>query len=381
MEIKLFKRKNKNENYTVQTAVSDGYNNGMFSYVNTTGMNSCERKLYKELRESVPVIDAAIGKIIRLVGSFRIRCSSEKEEKDIGYFLDNVRVNSCGSGINGFLAAQLDQMITYGTAVGEIVLDGTGKNIAALYNADLKDVEICKGEDPFDVRIYNVSGCERVPVRFPALVLCSTLMNEPGKVYGTSVLKGLPFVGDVLMKIFHAIGTNWDRVGNVRFAVSYKPGEGERSYSKDRARLIAEEWSKAMKSSEPKDFVSVGDVSIRVIGADNQLPDSQVPARLLMEQILSKLSVPPFLLGLSWSSTERMSSQQADILTSELEFYRRCLEGNIRRICDIYFKLRGVQTDYIIEWDNINLQDEVELAKAALYRAQEEKLKREVVQQ
>ena len=75
-----------------------------------------------------------------------------------------------------------------------------------------------------------------------------------------------------------------------------------------------------------------------------------------------------------------MSSQQADILTSELEFYRRCLEGNIRRICDMFFKLRGVQTDYAIEWDNINLQDEVELAKAALYRAQEEKLRREAVE-
>ena len=129
-----------------------------------------------------------------------------------------------------------------------------------------------------------------------------------------------------------------------------------------------------MKSPEPKDFVSVGDVSIKVIGAENQIPDSQVPVRLILEQILSKFSIPPFLMGLSWSSTERMSAQQADILTSEMEFYRRTLEESIRGICDMWMKLNGLKTDYSIEWDNINLQDEVELARARLLNAQAQAL-------
>ena len=166
-------------------------------------------------------------------------------------------------------------------------------------------------------------------------------------------------------------------MGNVRFAVSYKPSDSDRSFSKERAQQIASEWSKAMNSAQPRDFVSVGDVSVSVIGADNQIPDSQVPVRLLLEQIVSKLSVPPFLLGLSWSSTERMSAQQADILTSELEYYRRRLEPCIRRICDMYLKLSGRMCGYSIEWDNINLQDEVELAKAKLLDAQAENLMKE----
>ena len=37
---------------------------------------------------------------------------------------------------------------------------------------------------------------------------------------------------------------------------------------------------------------------------------TNVPVRQLLEQLIAKLSIPPFLLGLSWSSTERMSSQQ-----------------------------------------------------------------------
>ena len=89
---------------------------------------------------------------------------------------------------------------------------------------------------------------------------------------------------------------------------------------------IAREWSDAMSAAEQgqiKDFIAVGDVDIRVIGADNQVIDSEVPVRQLLEQIVAKLSLPPFMLGLSWSTTERMSAQQADILTSELDYYRR----------------------------------------------------------
>ncbi len=371
--MEFFRRKKKNEELAVQTAACSSGTGSVLSSLNMQSV--CERRLYKSLRESLPIIDAAVYKIIRLVGGFKIKCSSEQAEKELSHFLADVRVNGNQRGIDCFLSAFLDQLITYGTAVGEIVPDSRCRRIAALYNASLDDVELEEGSGPFDIRFFlrNTSG-ERTPVRFPSLVLCSTLMNEPGKVYGTSLLRGLPFISDIMLRIIKAVGTNWERVGNVRFAVSYKPGENDRSFTKERAAQIASEWSKAMNSSEPKDFVSVGDVSIKVIGAENQIPDCQVPSRMLLEQILSKLSIPPFLLGLSWSTTERMSGRQADILTTELEFYRRQLESSIRRICDLFLKMEGFSADYTIEWDNIDLQDEVELARARLLNAQADEL-------
>lgn len=66
-----------------------------------------------------------------------------------------------------------------------------------------------------------------------------------------------------------------------------------------------------------------------VIGADNQIIDTQVPVRQMLEQIVAKLGLPPFILGLSWSTTERMSQQQAEILASELESYRELLNSVI----------------------------------------------------
>ncbi len=374
--MKLFKRRNTGTDFAVQTTSGEAYSSHPFSYIgNYSPISIYEKRLYKSLREAVPIIDAAIYKIIRLTGGFEIVCDDAFVQNKLNVFLKNVRVNSCETGVDSFISSYLEQLLTYGTAVGEMVLNSKGNEIAALYNSSLDDVEIKADKNPFDVKICTVSSCgETVPIKYPELIMCSTVMPEAGKLYGTSILKGLPFVSDILLKIFNSIGTNWERVGNLRFAVTYKPTEGDRNFSKERAMQIASEWSKAMKSREPKDFVSIGDVSIKVIGADNQIPDSEIPVKQILEQIIAKLSIPPFLLGLSWSSTERMSSQQVDILTSELEYYRSVLNGAIRRICSMYLRIHGISSEFEINWCNINLQDEVELAKARLYSAQAEEI-------
>lgn len=97
-----------------------------------------------------------------------------------------------------------------------------------------------------------------------------------------------------------------------------------------------------------------------------------------MEQLIAKLSVPPFLLGLNWSTTERMSSQQADILTSELEYYRRLITPVIRKIASAYLMQIGSDSEAYVEWDNINLQDESVLADARLKNAQAEEIERKL---
>mgnify|MGYP001527896479 FL=1 len=55
-----------------------------------------------------------------------------------------------------------------------------------------------------------------------------------------------------------------------------------------------------MDSNSVKDFVAVGDVSVKVIGADNAVLDSEIPVKQLLEQIVAKTGLPPFMLGLSW---------------------------------------------------------------------------------
>ena len=353
-----------------------------FSHLNRySPLGDAQLGLYESIREAIPVVDSAICKIVRLIGDFRISCEDPYLDKGVNKFLKDIKVGPCLRGINSFIGIYFDQLLTYGTAIGEIVADSEGRP-AALYNTDLKDVELRLSENGLEAEVlsWGENGA-LAPVPYRERILLTTLNPAPGKLCGTSILKGLPFVSSILLKIFQTIGTNWERMGNLRFAVTYKPdASGYDSVSAtDRANDIAKEWSKAMSDDGAvRDFVGIGDIDIKVIGADNQILDSSVPVRQMMEQIVAKTGLPPFLLGLSWSTTERMSSQQADILTSELESYRRLLETPIRTIVSSYLFSNGEASDFEIIWNDINLQDETELAKAALIRAQakqiEEKL-------
>ena len=69
-----------------------------------------------------------------------------------------------------------------------------------------------------------------------------------------------------------------------------------------------------------------------------------------------------------------MSAQQADLLTSELWALRRTVQPVLERICRMFLRLRGFGCEMEIIWDDISLQDIVDEAKSALYRAQAEQL-------
>lgn len=328
-----------------------------------------EAELYDRLRYAVPVLDAAIMKIIRLTGGFQIVCSEEKYQEQLDHFIQSVPVGLTGRSVGTFTDNFLDSLLTYGSAVGEIaVAPGEGR-IAGLWNGDITKIRIVSGSDPFS-RAYRVrcsDGGEK-PVRYPERVLYASLIG------GHSLLRGLPALSSILMRIYECIGQNFDRAGNVRYAITYKPsGDTDIIRSRERAQQIAREWADGMNSArcgQVKDFVAVGDVDIKVIGAENQLFDTNVPVRQILEQLIAKLSIPPFLLGLTWSSTERMSSQQADILTSELEYYRRLLTPVISEIGNAYLCSVGADAFCTVEWDNINLQDESVLAETRLKNAQ-----------
>ena len=72
-----------------------------------------------------------------------------------------------------------------------------------------------------------------------------------------------------------------------------------------------------------------------------------------------------------------MSSQQADILTSEIDYYRRLLEQVILKTARFYADMNGISSDIWVEWENVNLQDEESLARARLYNAQAQQIELE----
>lgn len=344
-------------------------------------LRSGEIALYRSIREAVPILDAAIWKLVRLCGGVQIRCGDPQAQQGLNRFLATVDTGRGQQGIQSFLDQYLDCMITCGQGVGEMVLDPQGKSIAAVLCADPALVEIREGDSPLDFRLcVRENGGEPKELPWQQLLLFTPFQPEAEHPYGVSMLRSMPFLTGILLKIYQALGQNWERVGNLRFAVVCKPDENSPLSAQERGEQVASQWSQAMQSSRQgavRDFVAVGDVDIKVIGADNQILDSEVPVRQILEQLVAKTGIPPFLLGLSWSSTERMSAQQADLLTSEITAIRRSLEPMLRRICRLWLRLGGYDDQVSIEWEDINLQDIVEEARAQLLHAQAEEIGRE----
>ena len=337
--------------------------------------------LYRAIREAVPVVDAAMLKLVRLAGGVEAVCEDKGAEEALNQFLRTVPAGWNQRGIQSFLDSYLDCLLTCGRAVGEIVPSRDGREIAAVLCGSVSHVEVKAGDSPLDQKLAlrRPNGEVQVLPR-QDLLLFTPYHPSPEHPYGQSLLHGMPFLAGVLLKIYQTLGENWERAGNVRFAVVYKPEEGlDQGRVQERGKLLAQRWSQAMehtRSGSVRDFVAVGDVEIKVIGAECQIPDCQAPVRLILEQLISQTGIPPFLLGLNWSSTERMSSQQADIMTSELTALRRTLTPVVERICALWLRLHGYGCPFQVVWEEINLQDQVEEARAALYRQQAQQLAR-----
>ena len=341
---------------------------------------SGEERIYRELREAIPVLDAAVGKMVRLTGGFQVKCRNAAAQERLEEFLQRMPCGHGQVGINSFLAGYLDSMLTYGRAVGELVVSG-GK-LRAVCWGDVTALQIAQGDSPLETVIWGPDEQGRLrPLPYQHLLLFTALNPEPAHPYGVSMFRGMPFLADILMKIYQTIGTNWERAGNVRYSVICRGGEElDPVMAQERGRQMAQEWAKAMEDSKNgtvRDFVAVGDVEIKVIGGEAPILDSQVPVRQILEQLIAKTGLPPFLLGLNWSTTERMSTQQADILTSELWALRRTVEPAVQKICRTCLALEGLDDRVEILWDDISLQDITEESKADLYRAQAEKARAE----
>ena len=83
-----------------------------------TPLGAGEAALYRAVREAVPVVDAAIGKLVRLCGGLRVECRDERAREGLERFIRTVNVGRGQRGLQAFLDQYLDSMFVCGRAVG-----------------------------------------------------------------------------------------------------------------------------------------------------------------------------------------------------------------------------------------------------------------------
>ena len=153
-----------------------------------------ESRVYAAVRDAVPIIDAALNKIVRLAEGFHFETGNEILDARMNSYFNMINVGGNQKGIAAFVSNYLNQLLTFGTAVGEIVIGDGG--IYALYNSELSELELKRADNGIDVDFF----ISNEKVSNPSLVLYSVLNPKPGNLCGTSILQGLPFISDIQAK-------------------------------------------------------------------------------------------------------------------------------------------------------------------------------------
>ena len=80
--------------------------------------------------------------------------------------------------------------------------------------------------------------------------------------------------------------------------------------------------------------------------------------------------LPPWLLGLHWSSTERLSAQQADMLIANIEGIRREVQPQLDQLLELRQSLTGRSGRVRFVWPAISLRDATEQARGEAWAEQ-----------
>ena len=162
-----------------------------------------EVQLYRAVREAVPVVDAAIYKLIRLAGGVDVRCGEERAEAALREFLRTVPVGRGQYGINAFLDCYSGFPFDLRQGGGEDSCRAGEAGRSPRCCADgVEDVELPGGgAHPLDFTIWGPDEKGRMAaLPYQHLLLFTPLDPEAEAPFGVSLLRSLPFLTDILMK-------------------------------------------------------------------------------------------------------------------------------------------------------------------------------------
>ena len=207
-----------------------------------SALPQARRRLCREIRRKVPVADAALDKIVRLTGEFIVQSDDALVEEELRRFCREIAIGAGRQGLRGFLEQYLNSLLTDGTAVAEMIPAADGSGLGAVLLCPAESLAVRRAENGVGLRFYAArDGLPGEEVRWPELILYTPLDPDAGEVWGHSVLEGLEAVSRVWEQILRSTAQNFERAGSLRYAVTYRPGEGERINPREVAETMARE--------------------------------------------------------------------------------------------------------------------------------------------
>ncbi|MCD7096945.1 hypothetical protein [Stenotrophomonas sp. MMGLT7] len=368
--------------------------------------------LYEALKEAMPMLDAGIGRLVTLDGILAVEGGNDRLVAEIEEWMRNVPVNDLECGYQAMYACQGEELMEQGHGIAEMVFDSRGRDVIGLRVADSKGTAFVRERDRMRVfyRAPNTCGDRRpdglsnveaiLQGRVRASIGASMLLEvgyvelEPEQLviavnrpeadnpYGTSVLRSIPFVTQILLRMQNATGQVWSRFGDPSFHVSFatKSSKITSEMAQKRAEQIVGDLGRAMESKgkglsvDLATGVGMNDtIAIEVIGAVSEALQIELPAKHMIEQLVAAFGIPAWMLGVSWAQAAGIAEPQSELVLqdSKTRFARRV--PGLRRPIEAMLRARG-RTWKPGDWDVVqrlpSLTDQVKRAQAEFLLAQ-----------
>lgn len=367
---------------------------------------------YEALRRAMPLIDGGINMMVLLDGLVRIDGKDRALVDEITAGLAEIRVDDCETGLQTFYEITGTELYEQGFAMAERVMDARGRALIALRTADSKGMLARRNEDggidwfyrppTYEIavrkngtdytevvlrnNIVNVTPGYMNQLNYmqldPRTLLYSSHRPEPDGPYGVSIMRSIEFVAQNLLRIQNATGRVWDRFGDPAFRLTYKTkNRSLKSADLDKRRdQLANDLANvlaAKRAGNSADLVNAigadDDILLEVIGANGTALALDIPARHMSEQILAKIPVPGWMLGLSDGSNNRMGDQQSEmvLMSSKVRFERRL--PMLNAIVTSWLRGQGITWkpgDWFVTQELPNLRDVMKQAQARFLNAQ-----------
>ena len=106
------KRKRKESTPVAVTQLRGGETHPFGALRSFSSLGGGEERLYRQIREAIPVLDAAVGKLVRLSGGFHVSCRNAESQQKLEEFLRTVPCGRGQVGVDSFLAGYIDSLLT-----------------------------------------------------------------------------------------------------------------------------------------------------------------------------------------------------------------------------------------------------------------------------
>ena len=338
-----------------------------------------EPVFFEFLRESIPIIDAAINRLVSLDGHIEVKGNNEALVDEIKKWMDNIRVNDIQKGMQAFHQSLTGEAFEQGFGLGEFVVNQRMNDIIELRTADSKFIKFSRKDWGLDI-LQRADDDHEYRELSPESLIYFSIHNENQNPYGTPLMRSCEFVSKILTTMHNSLLNVWERFGDPSFEIVYKTSKKDGADHASRRTQIETEFNTAIRAKregKSADFVRAIDkdseISIQVIGHDNQILELEVPARHVLEQIVAKTGLPPWMLGLHWSTTERLSNAEAEMLLADVATRQSAKMPMFVNLISTMLTLRGrrwKKGDWKLEWANVNLHDVVSQAQARFLNAQ-----------